>query len=293
MKLRLPLLALFILGGLMVSRPVFCAEPNGSWISLFNGKDLAGWDTFLAPANPTDPKHGLNHDPDKVFTVQRMDGGPVIRISGQYWGGIITTQEFSNYHLRLEFKWGDKRWPPREKDVRDSGLCYHCLEDFKQIPKYPWPRSFDFNIAEHDVGEFWSILGTTVDAQVRPLGSAPAEEEAFKAWCVRNGSSGPRVQFSKGGQNQTFRDGGFMAGGDYEKPVGEWNRLDLFAVGDQAVHVVNGKVALVLTNLRLDVGGKEIPLIRGKIELQSESAEVFFRNIELRHLDTLPPELLK
>src|SRR5262249_15819331 len=96
--------------------------------------------------------------------------------------------------------------------------------------KYPWPRSFEFNIAEHDVGEFWSIDGTTVDAEVRAIGNSPAEEAAFKAWCQRNGATRPRVQFVKGGQKQTFRDGGFMTGGDYEKPAGEWNSLDLYAL---------------------------------------------------------------
>jgi hypothetical protein len=269
------------------------SEPAGSWMALFNGKDLTGWDTYLGAAKRSDLTHGLNHDPDKVFTVQQLDGGPVIRISGQYYGGIITQREFSNYHLRLQFKWGQKRWPPHEREVRDSGLCYHCVGPYPNAAKYPWPRSFEFNIAEHDVGEFWSIDGTTVDAEVKPIGNSPDEEAAFKAWCVRNGATRPRVQFVKGGQKQTFRDGGFMAGGDYEKPVGEWNSLDLYAVGDRAVHVVNGKVALVLTDLRQVVNGKEAPLTQGKIELQTESAEVFYRNIELRPLKEIPAELLK
>jgi len=270
-----------------------CSEPQGSWTPLFNGKDLTGWDTYLGAANRSDPTYGLNRDPDKVFTVQQVDGGPVIRISGQYFGGIITQREFANYHLRLQFKWGQKRWPPREHDVRDSGLCYHCVGPYPNAAKYPWPRSFEFNISEHDTGEFWSIDGTAADAEVKPIGNSPTEEAAFKGWCERNGETGPRVQFVKAGQKQTFRDGGFMPGGDYEKPVGEWNSLDLHAVGDRAVHVVNRKFALILTSLRQVVDGKEIPLVKGKIELQTESAEVFYRNIEIRPLKEVPAELLK
>jgi hypothetical protein len=282
-----------ILVCLVTSGTVHSSDRDGSWRPLFNGKDLTGWDTYLGAAKRTDPTHGLNHDPDQVFTVQPLDGGPVIRISGQYFGGIITQREFSNYHLRLQFKWGQKRWPPRERDVRDSGLCYHCVGPYPNAAKYPWPRSFEFNISEHDVGEFWSIDGTTADAEVKPIGHSPDEEAAFKGWCERNGETRPRVQFIKGGQKQTFRDGGFMPGGDYEKPVGEWNSLDLYAVGDRAVHVVNGKVALILTNLRQVVNGKELPLTGGKIELQTESAEVFYRIIEIQPLDEIPADLLK
>ena len=83
-----------------------------------------------------------------------------------------------------------------------------------------------------------------------------------------------------------------MPGGDDQKPVGEWNSLELYAVGDNAVHVVNGKVALVLSGLRRTVDNKEVPLTRGKILLQTESAEVFYRQIEIREVKGIPVELL-
>ena len=268
-------------------------EAADSWVPLFNGKDLSGWESYLGAASPNDHAYGWNRDPDKVFTVQRVDGEPAIRISGQYLGGIITKAEFSNYHLRLQFKWGQKRWSSREEDVRDSGLCYHCIGPYPNAAKWPWPCSFEFNIAEHDVGEFWSIDGTIADAEVKPIGHSAEEEAAFRGWCVRNGEKGPRVQFAKGGQKQTFRDGGFMPGGDYEKTPGEWNSLELYAVGGSAVHVVNGKVALILTGLRRNLNGKEVLLTRGKILLQTESAEVFYRNIEIRELKQIPAALLK
>jgi len=84
-----------------------------------------------------------------------------------------------------------------------------------------------------------------------------------------------------------------MPAGDFEKPAGEWNTLVLYAVGDRSVHLVNGKVALILTGLRQIVNGKEVPLTRGRIELQSESAEIFFRNVQIRSINEIPPELFK
>jgi hypothetical protein len=176
MNIRWPVI---LVAGLLAAGVNRADEPAGAWTPLFNGKDLTGWDSYLGAPRPADPTYGWNKDPDKVFTVQQLDGSPVIRISGQYWGGIITTGEFSNYHLRLQFKWGQKRWAPREQAVRDSGLCYHCVGPYPNAAKWPWPCSFEFNIAEHDVGEFWSIDGTIADALVKPIGHSPAEEASF------------------------------------------------------------------------------------------------------------------
>jgi hypothetical protein len=259
--------------------------------TLFNGKDLTGWDTVLRGANPGDPDYGLNRDPEHVFGVATLDGGPVISISGKYWGGLITTREYGNYHLRLEFKWGTKRWPPRATVVRDSGLLYHCAAP-ASMSAWPWPRSIEFNITEHDTGEFYSVEGAIADAEVVPVGDSPEERAAFQGWCERNDEHGPRLRFRKGGERHAFDDGSFMPGGDFEGPVGAWNVLDLYAVGDRSVHVVNGKVAVVLTGLRQKVDGKEVPLTKGRIELQTESAEIFFRKLELERIEAIPGELL-
>jgi hypothetical protein len=268
------------------------AAPAADWTRLFNGKDLAGWETFLRPANLKDPDYGLNRDPEKVFAVDKVDGGPVLHVSGKLLGGLITTRQFENYHLRLEFKWGKKTWPPRLNLTLDSGLLYHCAAPSADAT-YPWPRSIEFNITQHDTGEFWSVENTIADAEVVPVGDSPEEISAFKGWCERNEAQGPKVRFQKGGNKETFRDGGFMPGGDFEKRAGEWNVLELYALGDQSVHVVNGKVALILTGLRQKIAGKEVPLTKGRIELQSESAEIFFRDVQIRPITEIPPELLK
>jgi len=52
-------------------------------------------------------------------------------------------------------------------------------------------------------------------------------------------------------------------------------------------------VANCSTGLRQTVDGKEIPLTRGKIELQTESAEVYYRNIELRKAEEIPTEFVQ
>src|SRR5665647_2210268 len=78
-------------------------------INLFNGKNLDGWYTFIQ-------NRGRNIDPKKVFTVH--DG--LIRISGEEWGCITTNEEYGDYKLVVEFKWGNQTYAPRLDNARDN-----------------------------------------------------------------------------------------------------------------------------------------------------------------------------
>ena len=130
--------------GLVCVAAAPAAQTNPSdWKLLFNGKDLSGWETFLQGASSDQPSYGLNKDPEKVFGIVMVDGGSAIHISGKYWGGILTTGEFQNYHLRLEFKWGKQTWPPRLNQTPDSGLLYHCIGPPASATNCPWPRSIE------------------------------------------------------------------------------------------------------------------------------------------------------
>jgi hypothetical protein len=63
--------------------------------------------------------------------------------------------------------------------------------------------------------------------------------------------------------------------------------------GTHSLHIVNGHVVMVLENSRYVQNGEKIPLIKGKIQLQSEAAEVFFKDIEIRNLKSLPAKYLE
>ncbi len=79
---------------------------------------------------------------------------------------------------------------------------------------------------------------------------------------------------------------------DYENPYGEWNTMEIYTVGDNSVHIVNGKVNNHVTKIRQIIEGEEVPLTKGKIQLQSEGAEVFYRNIRIRQITEIPAELM-
>src|SRR2546425_184518 len=112
---RSRLLALAVLGLVMGLAPG--ADAPGSpdpkqkeeWTPLFNGRDLDGWDTWLGKPNKGTEPVGLNKDPRGVYSVVTVDGKPAIRITGEIFGAITTKKEFENYHVRLQFKWGEKK----------------------------------------------------------------------------------------------------------------------------------------------------------------------------------------
>ena len=46
----------------------------------------------------------------------------MLHITGDGLGGLVTNKRYRDYHLVLEFKWGERTWHEREKAARDSGL---------------------------------------------------------------------------------------------------------------------------------------------------------------------------
>lgn len=199
---------------------------------LFNGRDLTGWYTFV-------PESGKNKDPLGIFKVR--DG--VLHVSGEKFGYVSTEKEYANYRLSVDFRWGQKKWPPREMAVRDAGLLYHV-----QGPDMVWANCLELQIQEGDTGDMWLIPGAANTPSVEVLGAAYG-----------------------GGRNYTR----VVKWADYEKPHGEWNTVTVVVRGDRFEHWVNGKVNLV---------GRRASVTRGRIQLQSEGAELAYRNIVLEHL---------
>jgi hypothetical protein len=217
--------------------------PHGHAIFKFDGKDLDQFNTFLRST-------GLNSDPTRVFTVEKG----VIHVSGTEMGYIITKQEYKNYYLRAEFKWGEGTFGSREGKARDSGILYNI-----QGPDKVWPRSIEFQINEGCTGDFWMTDGAALTGKDGVRVTGP------------DGKASKIDRFNKGpSQNVVgFRD----PQNELEKPHGEWNVVELVNRGDGHVwQYVNGKLA--------NEGTEAFPA-GGKILFQSEGAEVYFRNISI------------
>ena len=77
-----------------------------------------------------------------------------------------------------------------------------------------------------------------------------------------------------------------------EKPHGEWNTLDLYCFNGKSLHIVNGEVVMILKDSRyLNEAGEFVNMYKGKIQIQSEAAEVFYKDIKIRTIESLESEL--
>lgn len=203
-------------------------EITASFQPLFNGKDLSGWSSFLKTK-------GKNNDPDTIFSVSKG----LLHITGKEFGYLVTEKTYSNFHLIVEFKWGERRFPPRENKPRDNGILYYVVSQDKV-----WPRAIECQIQEGDCGDFWLIDSVTVVID------------------------GKRTEPTKNTR--------LIKKQDNEKPLGEWNRIEVIAKDGKCTHVVNGVV----------VNEAEDASIRsGRIIIQSEGAEIWYRKIEIKELN--------
>src|SRR4051794_13212465 len=130
------------------------ADPVTAPIKLFNGTDLTNFYTYLGAPGKGQKPYGKNHDPEKVFTVK--DG--MIRVSGKVFGGLVTAKEYEDYRLVVEFKWGEKTWPPREKAARDSGILLHCVGEDGAAGGV-WMESIECQMIEGGTGDFILVKG--------------------------------------------------------------------------------------------------------------------------------------
>jgi hypothetical protein len=257
------------------------AAPQEPWTPLFNGKDFSGWERYVGPPADGKPPYGLDHDPEGVFTVVQIDGAPAVRVSGKIIGGFSTKAEFEDFHFRLEFKWGKETWPPRKDIARDSGILYYCIGEHG-AGSGGWLKSVESNIMESDYGSFWSVAGTIVDIEIGEERLAYAEDpnSAFPV-------------YRRGGRLMTA---GLESGGVRPNPIvperpGGWHTAEVISVRGDSIHIFDGRVTLVVRNARHKVGGKIVPLTKGRIQMQSEWAEVYYRKMEVRPVKEFPAEL--
>lgn len=258
------------------SPPIAPTKP----IVLYDGKtvtDLSQFYTWLGPLGYTDPH--------RVFTVvDALDGAPAIRVSGQDYGGIVTRQNYRDYRLVLEYRWGAATWGDRRSRARNSGILLHCQgEDGSYRPDFKgaWLLSVEYEILEGRTGDVILVGGARRDSKDKILPTLTMRAQPGDFYWDPKGT--PREFVSgKGhlhwyGRDRAWKDElGFRGPQDVERPVGQWNRAEIVARGGDLIYFLNGTKILEATGCSLT---------HGRLLFQSEGAEIFFRRIELHPLD--------
>jgi hypothetical protein len=248
------------------SQPSDAIAPQSDVIRLLDGKTLGDCYTWL--------KDTRYEDPRKVFTV--TDG--MLHISGDGYGCITTNKRYRDYHLVVEYKFGDRTWHERENSARDSGVLVHSNGKDGGYGG-SWMPSIEVQIIEGGVGDFVCVGGPDESGRPVPISLTctvgPDRDSANQAIWKPDGKA---ETFKRGridwyGRDPDWKDvKGFRGREDKDSPHGQWTRIDVFCDGDRIETFVNG----AKVNEATDVSPRE-----GRIQLQSELAEIFYRRWEL------------
>jgi hypothetical protein len=239
-------------------------SPQGTVIQLFNGKDLTGLYTWL--------KDTQYEDPHEVFAVRDS----YLRISGEINGYIATREEYKDYRLIVEYKWGSRTYG--SKTVRNSGILMHAIGPDGNPS--PWISSIECQVAQGCVGDFIVIRGKNPDGSVVPVtitsdtvlgpdgntrwkkGGMPAVYAGKQFWWSLHDPDFKELIDTRGRH-------------DVESPLGEWTRVECVCSGNRITAIVNGVTVNECYNVFPSAG---------KILLESEGFEILFRKFELHPL---------
>lgn len=234
-------------------------------IQLFNGRDFSGLYTWLKESGREDPK--------QVFSVKEG----VIHISGEGMGYIATEQAYRDYHLTVEFKWGERTF--NSKYVRNSGVLLHATGPDGGRGGV-WMNSIECQLAQGCEGDLIVIRGSDEASKARPttitcetiLGAD--KKTRWKRGGEKTSYSGKQFWWSQ--HDPDFKELIDTRGRwDVASPLGEWTRLECLCDGDRITVKINGQ--------EVNECSGAVPSA-GKILLQNEGFEVLFRKFEISPL---------
>ncbi|MGC9353760.1 MAG: family 16 glycoside hydrolase [Mariniphaga sp.] len=180
---------------------------------------------------------------------------------------MTTNEEYENYRLITEFKWGEKTFEPRLNNARDCGILLNSQGEDRASGGI-WMHSIECQIIEGGTGDI-IVVGDGTDN--------------FGVTCeVAGKKQGNSYVFQTGGEKVTVNSGrinwfnrapewkdvlNFRGKHDVEKPVGEWNTLECIVSGNNLTLILNGVIVNRATHVKPQ---------KGRIQIHWESAEIFF-----------------
>jgi hypothetical protein len=259
------------LAGLLLAclaAPLFAADPEPvaptETVELFDGRSLDGWYTFQ--------KGNGREDPHGVYAVR--DGA--IRISGEGAGYLATERAYRDYHLSLEYRWGERT--NGTGVVRNSGLLLNGVGPDGAASGGVWMTSLEVQLAQGCEGDLILIRGKQADGEPFPAALTSnvriAADKKTRGDPAGEPTQWTGRQFWWRNHEPFFRERLDTRGkDDLAGPVGEWTRVEALCKGDRVTVKVNGETVNEAYDLRPAAG---------RILLQNEGSEVWFRKVVLR-----------
>ena len=157
-------------------------DPNG---------EIAGWRSYHEQPGAT------------TGQVWRLSADGVLACRGTPSGYLYTEKEYTDFVLRLEWRW------PSGKPGKGGVLMR------KTGPDKIWPKSLEAQINAGDAGDFWSLDGY--------------------------GLSGPAERFKTLVHPRFGKLANLKKTEPVERPAGQWNQYEIRVAGDTVTLVVNGR----------------------------------------------------
>ncbi len=238
---------------------------NDGFVDIFNGKNWDGWYLKLRNGDVEMAKKVYVIEDEMVHVFKDMPDSLNLDTGENGTHGLFyTNKKYSKYILRFEYKWGNKITNNFKRWQYDAGCYYHVYDD--KI----WPKGIEYQVRYNHI-----------------------ENKNYTGDFVTGGTS---LNWYTAKDSTTFllpKHGGIDVGQKPEKILeclsnveynalnDKWNKCEVIVMGDKyTIHKLNGTIV----NMGTDLSHSE-----GIIGFQSETAEIYYRNIRIKEFDEVIP----
>lgn len=235
-----------------------------SWQKLFNGKDFTGWYLKIKSGDAELAKkvYAIEDGMVHVFNNKFPDTITLKTGENATHGLFYTKKKYSKYILRFEYKWGSKIANNFQDWQYDAGAYYHVYDDMI------WPKGLEYQVRYNHLTKT-NHTGDLIKAGVDLKWYANND----KQFCL------PK----NGGVAKTYDDWMYKGANDvkFNALNNQWNQCEIIVMGNEyVIHKLNGTIVNMATNLSVS---------EGIIGFQSETAEIYYRNIQIKEFDKTIP----
>ena len=252
----------------LLIQPV-CAQDNAlsddGFETIFNGENWDGWHLKLRNGDEELAKEVFTIEDGMVHVFKYLKDSTDLNTGVNATHGLFyTNKSYSKYILRFEYKWGHKITNNFDSQQFDAGVYYNVSND------KVWPLGVEYQI-RYDSFEKTNHTGDLI----RPGGAAYDWYANADTKRYQPKKDGGKLFEGKGWLHMAKSTTNFNGDND------EWNSCEIIVMGDQySIHKLNGDIVNVAYNL----SPKE-----GIFGFQSETAEIFYKNIRIKEFDEIIP----
>lgn len=225
------------------------------FVPLFNGKNWDGWYLKIRSGDPLLAKKVFQIENGVIHVFKQVpEGSEEGNGKNPTHGLFYTNKTYSKYMLKFEYKWGENKANNYEQFQYDAGLYYHVIDD--KI----WPKGIEYQVRynpetdKNHTGDYWGLA---------PYDWTADESNQF-------------AFIEDGGKPQPPRGHEHLASPtrNFNGLNNQWNQCEVIVMGDKySIHKLNGEIVNMATNFVVS---------EGKIGFQAETAEIYYRNIEIK-----------